>query len=450
MIHLKYAILLIFLLYMIHANAITEQSNPQVTQNQPFWNGIKSYFSQLPYPGITPTFRGSELIGAYPYINTDFLLLQQRLKANIYYQQNNIAPPDHLQMRLGGRIQIRAYKNDTFLGKKSNHIYLYKAEIYNELLINPWLTGFVALAYDPNTRVANFNEPQPTVNSRIFLDRAFITLGNLYKNPFYTTVGQFWAPFGIYNTFMLTPPLTRLMSKTKVRSALIGYSHAGIYAQSYLFKGNTTTDANTTINQGGLNLGYFGKHKMFAWDIGGGYISNIADSDGMQKVNGGSCAPHATFGGFGACTRTEELDHSVPAFNLHSKLTIGRTAFITEWIGAQRAFAPKNLSFDGHGAKPQALTTEVAYNFKVYGRPTTFGLAYGETKEALALNLAKQRYAATLTTSIWRHTVQKLEFRHELNYPPGSKTTGQGAPSTNVKSLGKTSNTLTVEFSVYF
>lgn len=414
------------------------------------FGGDYQFFSQAPYPGIPTTFSGSELIGAYPYINTDLLLQEQRLKSSQYYQTYHLTPPDYFQVRMGGRIQLRAYDNLTFAQQELTDIYVYKAEVYSELLINSWLTGFMAVAYDPNTSAPGVSDPERTNNSRIFLDRGFITWGNLDRNPLYFTVGQFWAPFGVYNKPMVTPPLTSLMSKTKIRSALMGYADHGLYAQTYLYRGNTVTGTNSTDNQGGLDAGYRGRYKKIVWDVGSEYITNIADSDGMQKVTGGSCSSGAAFGGFGACAAAEKLVHSVPALDFHGKFDLGPFGLIVEWIGAQRAFDPENMSFDGHGAKPQALDAEATYHFSLLNRPSAWSIGYGETQQALALNLAAQRYVTNFSISIWKQTVEKLEFKHELNYPDGSTATGQNAASTNVGHLGQSSDTVTAEFSVFF
>ncbi len=403
------------------------------------------YYSQN--PAIPSTFQGSELLGAYPYINTDLLLLQQRSKINLYNAQHHLLSPDYLRFLLGGRVQVRAYQNDTFAGKTLQDLYLYKAEIYNELILTPWLTGFAALAYDSNTNAPGVSDPQHLFNEPIFFDRAFITLGNLNKSPFYNTTGLFWAPFGIYNTFMLTPPLTRLMSFTKVTGSLIGYAEHGVSMQLYSYKGSTRVDGegNDLFNQLGFNVDYNKSSQDASWNIGGGLISNMADSNGMQDVKGNS-----GFKGFGSSWDDEQIDHYVPAMNVHGKLNIHSFSFIGEWNAALIPFAVNNLSFDQHGAKPQAWTVETGYHFAMMDKPMVLAIGYGQTSQALALNLAEKRYVATLTGFLWRHTREKLEFKHELNYPLGSTATGQGTPSANTHSLGKSSNTITAEFSWFF
>lgn len=403
-------------------------------------------FFYSPSPAIASTFQGSELLGAYPYINTDLLLLQQRAKINFYNELHDLTTPD-LQMFWGGRAQLRAYDNNTFAGKSLKDIYVYKAEIYNELALTPWITGFVALAYDSNTHAPGVSDPQHLFNEPIFFDRAFITLGNLNKSPFYNTTGLMWAPFGVYNTMMLTPPLTRLLSFTKMTGSLIGYAQHNLAMQFYTYKGSTrvSDEDNSLVNQLGFNMDYNQVISQAHWNFGGGYISNMADANGMQDVKSNS-----GFNGFGSSWENEILEHDVPAMNIHSKFNAGPVSWIGEWNTALRSFAANNLSFDQHGAKPQAWTVETGLHFPCLDRPMIFAVGYGQTSQALALNLAKQRYVATLTAFLWRHTREKLEFKHELNYPLGSTASGQNMPSSNTHFLGKSSNTITAEFSFFF
>ena len=45
------------------------------------------------------------------------------------------------------------------------------------------------------------------------------------------------------------------------------------------------------------------------------------------------------------------------------------------------------------------------------------------SKDALALGMPAQRWSAVLNTSIWRNTLESLEFRHDINYAKSNKNT---------------------------
>ena len=49
----------------------------------------------------------------------------------------------------------------------------------------------------------------PINNSRLFLQRAFFTIGNLDTSPIYFSMGQMFVPFGDYTTYQLSNPVTK-------------------------------------------------------------------------------------------------------------------------------------------------------------------------------------------------------------------------------------------------
>jgi len=90
----------------------------------------------------------------------------------------------------------------------------------------------------------------------------------------------------------------------------------------------------------------------------------------------------------------------------------------------------------------------LSYSFQTFARPTAIAIGYGMTKDALALQLPAQRYSATLNTSIWRDTLQSLEFRHDVNYANSAFASGSTVPAPAVS--GHSDNVVTAQFDVYF
>ena len=110
------------------------------------------------------------------------------------------------------------------------------------------------------------------------------------------------------------------------------------------------------------------------------------------------------------------------------------------------------MTYGGRGALPAALHTEIDYTWHTGKLPWTLGVAYGQTWEALALNLPKNSYWVLLSTSIWKGTIEGIEYRHDVNYPiqAGNSASGAGGlpvPSANV---GGTRNLVTFQIGVYF
>ena len=108
---------------------------------------------------------------------------------------------------------------------------------------------------------------------------------------------------------MVSPTLPLLLVRTKSRPFILGYKSqedSGPYAAVYGFKSETNL-GNSGI--GGVNLGYTIKSGELSGDIGGGYLSSITDSAGLQET---SATPFTNFGGFSSITNGSEIIRKVP------------------------------------------------------------------------------------------------------------------------------------------
>ncbi|MCL5260493.1 MAG: LbtU family siderophore porin, partial [Gammaproteobacteria bacterium] len=299
---------------------------------------------------------------------------------------------------------------------------------------NNWATAVMIFTYD-NNRVANL--PLVT-NSRVQISRGFVTLGDLNKFPMYLTVGQMYVPFGNYGSYMVNNPPTYYLAKTKERAALLGFAKYGIYASVYGYKGEVTTfktqDASRYL---GVNVGYKFSKDKFSADVAFGYIGDIAESAGMQSV-----FTNAAYG------VNDALQHTVGGASARVKLGLDRFTLIGEYESAVRSFAAQDMTFNHKGAVPKALETELVYSFPILGKPNNIGIGYGRSWESLALSIPEQDYFAVFSTSIFRSTIESIEFRHDINYK-----------STDTSSVGKCvipstprrdRNVVTLQIGIYF
>ncbi|MGC1183294.1 LbtU family siderophore porin, partial [Legionella sp.] len=97
--------------------------------------------------------------------------------------------------------------------------------------------------------------------------------------------------------------------------------------------------------------------------------------------------------------------------------------------------------------------TEIGMTFKAFKRPSSLGLGYQWTKEALALNLPKQRIIGVYNISIWRDTVESIEYSHDIDYAVYQFANGAAPNGTvNLPTLGtgRSANTLSAQIGVYF
>lgn len=306
----------------------------------------------------------------------------------------------------------------------------------------------MAITYDNTKDPVKTNDR--SLNSRLFLNNAFILLGDFSYSPFYGTLGQMFVPFGTYSSTMISSPLTKSLMRTKARAVLAGYQQQAanaFYTAVYVFKGDSHGSAGSRINNGGVNVGYRFDLATpdVAGDFGAGLIGNMADSVGMQYTNN-----RPQFNGFGGPSPygNEKIVHRVPALNVRGKFSLGdHLDVITEYVGATTSFNPNDLSFNVNGAKPWGMNAEAAYSFSCFEKPSAVGVGFSQIKEALALGLPERRFGLVFNTSLWRNTLQAIEFRHDINYASSNTSSGSGVAYVGT---GTVDNIVTAEFEVYF
>lgn len=400
-----------------------------------------------PYLGISSSYDASDLLINIPYINEDLSLLKQQQKIFGYCKKSTINLTDPLVI-LSGKIEAQVAASNhfhTFHNNANYDIDLTGAELDTAVLVNSWSTGYLAFVYDNSP--GGFN--RRIDNSNLLLDRGFLTFGNLAQSPFYVTLGQYYIPFGQYSSAMLTDPLTKLMGRTKARALTLGYfkkiQQSSINASVYSFNGDTRTRNDDRRRSGGINIDYGYDQNDWAVDLISGYITNIADAGGMQHNGLDSSGFFQGFSG----THQSEMVSAVPAFHLRGKLSLNQFTLIAAYLTATRSFSKDTLSFNGQGAQPKAFHTELDYNFPIFTKPSLIGVGYDESSKALALVLPKKQYTAIVSTSIWKDTIESLEFCHAVDYAATDQANGIGGVIP-IQGTGRSSNTVTFQVGFYF
>jgi len=412
----------------------------------------ESVVSIGPYMGVPLVYSGSNLIINTPSINEDAILLtlrkniHQKLKAMGRHHQEG-----HAHLLLSGTVEGQVLYKERGVGKQSSDVDLSNAEL-DAYVLGPssWTSALLALAHDNDigSNSGSYRNNSRTVNSRVYVNKAFIVIGNFSKSPFYGSVGQMYVPFGTYNTMMVSNPLTQSLARTKDRALLVGMqqqSPNALYGSVYIFKGDSSASPSSRINNGGINVGYRFAEAKWSGDMGVGVLGNIADSVGMQHTGN-----RPLFDGFGGVdgTGNENIVHRVPAADIRGLINFNHINLLAEYIQATKEFSTADLMQNSHGAMPAALDAEAIYTFVAYDRPSSVGVGYGRTKDALPLGLPAQRYSCVLNTSFWKDTFQSIELRHDINY--GATNTSSGSGVAGPAGLGSSDNVITAQFDIYF
>ncbi|HAT2067922.1 TPA: FlxA-like family protein [Legionella pneumophila] len=401
-----------------------------------------------PFLGDRPAFDGSDYIVNISSINRDVRLMQQRRRLYRAYQKIGYPIPNMPIISLSGKAEPAATFNNPFRSTNTDgDITLGSSELDVAAALNENVEAYIAIAYDESPPAIG-----PRVNNSAFnLNMGFVNIGNLDKSPLYFTAGQVYVPFGRYSSAMVSAPVTMNLARTKTRPVIFGYksqADTGPFGAVYGYRSDTTLGRSGV---GGVNLGYiFGFDNDINGEIGGGFISSIADAGGMQSTGANV---GTTFGGFGSITNGNENVRKTKAADVHGHVGYDRYNLTLEWVGAIQSFRPQDLSFNGQGARPQAAQAELGMTFMAFNRPASIGVGYQWTKEALALNLPKQRYIGVFNISIWKDTVESIEYRHDIDYGLTQFANGAAPPGlVNLPTLGtgKSADTVSAQIGVYF
>jgi hypothetical protein len=401
-----------------------------------------------PYLGARPAFDGSDYIVNISSINRDVRLMQQRRNLYRGYEQIGYPPPDVPIIALSGKVEPMFSIGRNFDNLISSDIDLGSDELDIAAVLNENVEAYMAIAYNASPPAVG---GQRVANSSFGLNMGFVNIGNLDKTPLYFTAGQIYAPFGRYSSSMVSPTLPMILARTKTRPFIFGYKSrekTGPLVSIYGFKSDTTFG---TSGVGGVNAAYIFAVPQGSGEIGIGYISSMANATGMQYTGS---TPGTTFGGFASLTNGTEYVRRTAGANFHANVSIERYSITTEWVGSTERFRVQDLSYEGRGALPQAAQIEGAVTFHSFDRPSSVAVGYQWTSEAIALNVPKHRISGVYNISIWKDTVESLEYRHDIDYKLYQYGNGANSPlfpaNQNTFGSGKSADTLILQLGVFF
>lgn len=380
----------------------------------------------------------SDLMSALSTMNEDLVLLKLRQKMDNYAKANHIPFATRPVISLSGGIEagIDYRSNDNFFRATKSSIMLRKAELDVIAEVGSWATGAMIINYDDSNAAYTGNVAKWN-NARLRIDRAWVTLGKLNKNPLYFTMGQVYAPFGSYSSNMVTTPMATSLGQTKDRLMILGFNGtSGSYAQVYGFDGETRVSGGEFIRHTGANIGHRVESQNFTMNIGAGVIGNLAESQDMQNQI------------FAANQINEKINSRVFGLNGHIKATFfGKYDLLAEYVGASSNFNKADLEFNKQGAKPQAFNFEGSIAFNTLKKPSSVFAGFGLTAQALALNLPKQSFCLGYSILPTKYALVAVEYRHDINY---SWADTAGRNDNIVIVPGRHNNRVTMALGLYF
>lgn len=303
--------------------------------------------------------------------------------------------PDRVQVT--GLVEMEAQASTTFEDDDhASDLVLATVEVGIAAQVTPWVGAEVVLLYEDDGGTA------------LDVDVGAITLAPPH-GPWAVTAGQFYLPFGTFETHMVTDPLTLELGETRESALMAGFVNGGLAAVAYGFNGENDPGGDDDIGSWGATLGYGVEGSGVAVAGQVGYLSNLGDSDALQEALDPTAPGRAEVG----------------AWFASAVVSGGRFTVIAEYLAAAETFAPGEL--DSSRAKPHGWNLEAGVGFDLSGREATYALGVQGTADALALGLPKERILTALSLALFPDTTLSLEWAHDRDYPRGQGGTGNRA-----------------------
>ena len=386
-----------------------------------------------PYIGLRSRPDASDQLVNAPSINEDLYLLLQRDQLAI---DHGYSYPNAPLLTFSGDIL-----GGLNFGSKSN-VTVNAVDVYLEAIASKWALGLVSLSYSnglndfTNTDAYHVRNNNLVNNSRIYMSRAFLTIGNLSKFPVYGSFGQMYVPFGVYSSYLISTPVTKSFGRTAAPTAQVGFFKDGFNASAYLFQGfNKMRGSDNTLDRWGMGGSYALDTKVGKQKLGVGYISTVTDSIGLNNAQI-----------FKADTQTgTRIQRSVPAVDIYSKINFNNFGFVGEYIFTTNSFDADDLtdSSANGSRKPSVMDLEAGYKFPMRDWSSNFYLDYQHSTKAAYLGFARDSFAGVLNTSPFKNAVLSAELRHDSPYTVANQ-------AGNSNAMTKTSTIAYLQAALYF
>jgi len=298
--------------------------------------------------------------------------------------------------KVSGALEVEVSSSTDYTGTKSSDIALATAALAFEGSVNKHVNYNISFLYEDGTPLE--------------LDEGYITI-NVPRTSSYFSAGQLFVPFGNFSTAMVSDPVTLEMGETREDVLQFGFETNTVYGSVYAFNGELDeVNTDSTVADIGANAGIKFKRGKTEMDFGVGYISNLAETDGIS----------------GAVPAT--IQKTIAGITAHAVMNFGNVQVVAEYLGATDTFATADLAFNGQGAEPSAYNVELAFTGDV-----TVGVSYQATEEAVALGLPESKVLVAVSYDLYENTNLALEFSSSDDYSVADGGTGKSADSTVVK-----------------
>lgn len=246
----------------------------------------------------------------------------------------------------------------------------------------------------------------------IAIDETFLTIAPP-EGAWALQTGRYVVPFGVYETNMISDPVTLDLGETGQDAVMFAAESGGLYGSVFAFNGDLNRGDDETIDGFGVALGYTMEIEGGAVDANLSWINDLGESDGFEIDPAGA--------------------DNVPGWAASVVLGWGDVTLIGEYLTALDGFEGDGIEFGDAGAEPSAWTVEVAYGFDLGGRDATAAVGYQGTSEATALKLPENRSLVGLSVEMVEGVALSTEWKRDEDYGEAEDGTGKSADTVTVQ-----------------
>lgn len=292
---------------------------------------------------------------------------------------------------------------------KASDLILNNANLFVDARVNNWMKANMSLVYTSLSGVPGAHGVYQIPNtfliyrsiSRTKIDTAYTTLQHFNASPVYLRIGKEYVPFGNYDpySFVTSENPTQLLSEINATTAQFGFTMPnGLYGSVYTFAGQprlSNGGSTRRIQNGGVNLGYTYNDCISTFNIDGGYIGSITDTNFLSSyytnknieiagaIRGSTFRNQTNFAGL--------PNQKAPAYTLSAEFQWGPLDINGHYIATIRNFRkpfflayPFSLALATIPAltfnKPKLWGFELGLTFPAIAKQTRLALGYQTTK----------------------------------------------------------------------
>lgn len=289
-----------------------------------------------------------------------------------------VAAPITDQIELTGTIEVEAGFASTD-DEDTDDISLATMELGADITLDKGISGHFLYAWDEEAE-------------EFEVDEAFITWE---KDAFSVIAGKQYVPFGTFETYMISDPLTLDLAETRDTAVTAAFETAGFSVAGYVFNGSADeADEDDRSNTFGASAGYGMETESFSFSAGVDWINHLTESGGLQDALEESGS---------------DLDESTSGVAAHVIVKTGPVCLIGEYVTATDKI---KLTTGDELEEISAWAVEVGFETEINEKGAFVAAGVQGSDEAAGM-LAEDRYIVACGMDITDGAGIKAEYAHE-------------------------------------